>query len=144
MRFLRPFLQLISLSRISIFGSVLVTSAFSADVLLILGEILFFESHPYIGIVAYMIFPGIMATGLALIPCGIWWRMKKLGKPFSLTTWRKMMELDLIAEPRRIVFILLAFTLVFLVAFSLIGYRSFHYTESREFCGSLCHSVMAH
>jgi NapC/NirT cytochrome c family protein len=132
----RSFLNLLSMSRLSIFGAIIVTTTIGADAMLILGELLIFESNPYIGIVAYVIFPGAAAFGLTLIPIGMLIRMRKLRRQDPVG--RLVRHLS---RPHVLRFIL-TLTMVNLVVFAFVGYRSFHVMESPEFCGEVCHEVM--
>lgn len=143
MRWVRPFLRLLGVSRLSVLGAALVTSAFIGDVILIAGEILTFVSNPYIGIVAYMVMPGLMAAGLGLIPVGIYLRLRRLRHPLSLRTLQRLAATGVLHEPAAIARTVTLLTLINLVAFAVIGYRGYHYMDSTEFCGEVCHEVMA-
>lgn len=132
---------MIAVSRIALLGAALTTSAFLAEVLLIGGEIFFFESHPYIGIVTYVLLPGMLVLGLLMIPAGILLRLRSADGGFSLGA------IERLAETRGISLghtgqVVMSLSLVNLVVFAFIGYRGFHYTESTAFCGQLCHEVM--
>jgi hypothetical protein len=97
--------------------------------------------HPYIGILAYMILPGIFFLGLALIPLGIWLHIRverKLGRypltynPLTLRT----------PELRRLAWFVGVTTLVNIVIGSQLSYRAVTYMDSVTFCGKTCHTVM--
>ncbi len=139
---IKPFVGLIGLSRIATLGAGVVTATALAEIALILGELLFFQHNPYLGIVAYMILPGGLVFGLAIIPLGIWLKMRKYGTPFDPSTVETMRAEGVISRPGRILSVVLVLTLVNLLLFSLLGYRGFHYMESTAFCGQLCHEVM--
>ncbi len=141
MRRLRSFLKLIALSKISLLGAAIVTSAFLGDMILIFGELFVFESNPYIGIISYMVFPGIMTLGLLMIPLGIFWNLKRHGKGYSAQAVTQLIESRRL-DRMHVIQIIFILSLVNLVIFAIVGYRGFHFTESREFCGSLCHEVM--
>ena len=130
------FLDLISMSKISILGAVLVTTAVGADAMLIIGELFIFESNPYIGIVAYILFPGMAAMGLVLIPIGILLVSRKSHRDPVGNLVRK-------ASRKHVGRLIVSLTLVNFVLFAFAGYRSIHYMESAEFCGLVCHTVMA-
>lgn len=103
------------------------------------------EVNPYFGIVGYMILPGIFVGGLVVVPAGM------LGKHWLLRRHARRTgqpppypRLDLNEPSTRAG--LLAFTLfsVFIVL-PVLGVSSYHgyaYTESTQFCGATCHSVM--
>ncbi|MFT5424511.1 MAG: hypothetical protein ACI89L_002306 [Phycisphaerales bacterium] len=133
----RPFLDMLTMSKLSILGAVLVTTAVGADVMLIVGELLIFESNPYIGIVAYVIFPSVAALGLGLIPAGILLHERK--------RLRANQVREIVSRIRRmyILRLILILSMFNFVIFAFVGYRGFHYVESAEFCGLLCHQVMS-
>lgn len=136
MQGIKLFLDLLATSKVSVFGAVLVTTAVVADAMLIIGEVLIFESNPYIGIVAYVLFPGMAAAGLGLIPVGILLVIRRshhdpVGKLVRRVSRKKVFEL------------IVGLTLVNLVIFAFVGYRSIHFMESAEFCGLTCHEVMS-
>ncbi len=133
---IKPFLDALSTSKLAIFGAVLVTTAIGADALLIVGELLIFESNPYIGIIAYVLFPGMAATGLMLIPIGMLLVMRKshrdpVGKLIRRVRRKHVFQL------------ILVLTLINLIIFAFAGYRSIHFMESATFCGLTCHQVMS-
>jgi nitrate/TMAO reductase-like tetraheme cytochrome c subunit len=111
--------------------------------ILFLFAIDFFSSKPspYIGIFAYMVMPGFLILGLLLVPVGMWWERRRMrrGKPEA-----EPLRLDL-GDPRQrgAVLFLLTFLMVFAVLSAVGSYRAYQYTDSVQFCGQLCHSVMA-
>ena len=132
------FVNLIGQSKISILGAALVTSAVLGDLILIIGEILFFQSNPYIGIIIYAVFPAIGIGGLVLIPIGTLWTARRRGAS-SLKDSFSALKVTNFRHVFQVVFLL---TMVNLVVFGSVGYRSFHFMESREFCGTMCHQPM--
>lgn len=61
----------------------------------------------------------------------------------SKTIERKLPFIDLNRKDHRNAFLIFAAgTTIFLFISALGSYEAFHYTESTEFCGTLCHSVM--
>ncbi len=141
MKRLISFLKLIAVSKIALLGAGLVTSCVIADVLLILGELFLFQSHPYMGIFTYMMLPGMVMLGLMMIPAGIALVVKRGGEGFSRA------GLDRLIAARNlnlmyVIQVVFGLSMLNLVILSFVGYRGFHYTESKEFCGELCHEVM--
>jgi len=113
-----------------------------------LGNILFLffidttSSHPspYVGILAYMIAPGFLAIGIALVVFGVlYYRHQRLSAAGASTHLR----FDF-SDPsqRGAISFFLAFIVVF-VGMSVVGsYKAYNFTDSVQFCGQLCHSVM--
>src|SRR6266702_2219628 len=67
---------------ISLIGVVVVTAAGGAWLLLLPATFRGGITHPYLGILIYMMLPGIFIGGLLLIPAGIYWKrrgQRKLG-----------------------------------------------------------------
>ena len=121
-------------------GVVIVTTAVLADLILVMGELLFFETNPYVGIVVYVVFPGMAVAGLCLIPVGTFWRGRGRGLR-SVEEVRSLIRRGKI-RPRNVLQVVFTLTLVNLVLFAAVGYRGVHYTESTQFCGQLCHQPM--
>ncbi len=140
MKKLSALLSLLSQSKIALLGAVIVTTAVFADILLVVGELFFFESNPYIGIVVYVVFPSMAMAGLALIPVGVFWRGRKRSlRPLSHVN--TLIERKKVS-PRHVVLLVMGLSCGNLVLFSVAGYRGLHYTESVMFCGQLCHQPM--
>src|SRR5271166_5830586 len=127
---------------ISLIGLALAGVAFANIVLLVLIDLLASHSSPYIGILAYMVAPAILVFGLILIPIGMLIerrrRLRHVGAPFHFA------KLDLNNPAQRST---AAFVLSFIVIFSLVSavgsYKAYEFTDSVQFCGQLCHSVMS-
>src|ERR1051325_3550255 len=127
---------------ISLFGSTIVIASLISILLLFLSELFGRGEHPYFGIFTYIILPGVMLTGLAIVLIGV------------LVERRRRRRLDpsegaaspsfALNDPRRrrSLSVFLVFTFVFLFASAFGSYRAYEYTESVAFCGQLCHSVM--
>lgn len=102
----------------------------------------FAEGGSYQGLVLWIIIPGFIVFGLILIPVGMIFRTKKIKKTKSIPE----MEWPTINlnEPRtRNAITIFGFGAIFFLLLSAVGsYEAFHYTESVEFCGLLCHQVM--
>jgi nitrate/TMAO reductase-like tetraheme cytochrome c subunit len=126
---------------ISLIGLALAAVAFVNIVLLVLIDLLASHSSPYIGILAYMVAPAFLFVGLILIPIGMVVerrrRLRNVGAPFHFA------KLDLNNPAQRST---VAFVLSFIVIFSLISavgsYKAYEFTDSVNFCGQLCHTVM--
>lgn len=98
--------------------------------------------NPYLGILIYFVFPGILVFGLLLIPLGILHTRKKMLRE-GLTEVPLYPILNLNDPHQRLksIFFVLA-TLFFLLILALASIKGYEYTESTEFCGKICHTVM--
>ncbi len=126
---------------LSIGGAALASVSLVTIVFLILVEWLQHDSPPYIGIISYVILPLPLVMGLLLIPAGAWrerWRIRR-GQPAS----RLAFSVDL-AVPRQqaalTIFSSVSVIILLLTAYG--SYRTFEWTESVEFCGTICHEAM--
>ncbi len=117
-------------------------SALTLMLLLAAGMFIETGSNPYFGIFLYMILPGIMITGLLLVPLGMW-RMSRIWKREGTAPATRFPVLDLNnPRQRQAVLIFSISTLVFLVLSAMGSYGAYHHSESVEFCGVTCHEVM--
>jgi len=127
---------------ISLAGAALAAVAFANILFLFVIDLTSDHPSPYVGILAYMVAPAFLIAGLALIPLGVWWdrrRQRTLAPGEPVRYW----HIDL-NDPRQrgaLVFFS-SFTVIF-VLLSVVGsYQAYQYTDSVQFCGQLCHSVM--
>ena len=113
-------------------GAVLFLTVFAADLFGL-------HTNPYIGILFFLILPGIFLFGLVLIPIGGWLERRRRRQGRSLT-WPRF---DL-GDPvqRRGFVIVTALTVANVVIVSLAAYRGVEYMDSVQFCGQVCHTVM--
>jgi nitrate/TMAO reductase-like tetraheme cytochrome c subunit len=117
--------------------------------LLSLGLILFLaileatttHPKPYAGIVTFILLPIFLILGLILIAVGIW-RSRK--KKHAGTFHEKELPVINLNDPRQrrsfTIFFIGTILLLFLTAFG--SYKAYEYTDSVEFCGTVCHNVM--
>jgi len=101
-----------------------------------------FESNnSFLGIFIYMALPALMVFGLILIPIGIvrskrQEKRKIPGSPdYPLWDFNK-------PSTRNAAAIFLVGTICLAILSSIGSFQAFHITESNEFCGKLCHTVM--
>ena len=95
----------------------------------------------YLGLVIYIILPAFFVTGLILIPVGMLWDIKKRERSGYQEKRLPYVDLNEVAH-RNAFLIFVSGTILFLFVSALGSYEAFHYTESTEFCGTLCHTVM--
>jgi len=98
--------------------------------------------HPYIGILAYLILPGVFFSGLSLIPLGMWLQRRR-----ARTSGGPGLELPPLTlrspELRQLLLFIAITTFVNVVIGSQLSYRAILYMDSVSFCGQTCHQVMA-
>ena len=69
---MKSFFVALTRNTMSLVGSAIVTASAILIITLFLLETFGLRGSPYIGILAYLILPGIFVLGLLLIPIGIW------------------------------------------------------------------------
>ena len=128
---------------ISITGVVLAIFNLASILSLVILNMFFGFGGSYIGLFIYIVLPGFMITGLILIPIGMRInrrKARKAEKEGKKLNWPVLDFNNIATRNAGIIFIV---GTVFLLIISSIGsYEAFHYTESVEFCGKLCHEVM--
>jgi nitrate/TMAO reductase-like tetraheme cytochrome c subunit len=127
---------------ISLIGAALAAVALANIIFLFLIDAISGKPSPYIGIFAYMIMPGFLIFGLLLIPVGMLVernRRRRVGADEILP----YPHIDLNApEQRNALAFFLSFVVVFVILSAVGSYRAYEFTDSVQFCGQLCHSVM--
>ena len=127
---------------ISLIGATIALISFFMIIFLFVIATLFEQQHSYIGLIVYILLPAIMITGLILIPVGMFttYRKRISGKKEKPTGWPTIDLNDL--RHRNAFFIFSIGTTIFLFLSAVGSYEAFHFTESVEFCGTICHNVM--
>jgi nitrate/TMAO reductase-like tetraheme cytochrome c subunit len=98
--------------------------------------------HPYIGLLVFLILPGIFVLGLLLIPLGIWIRRRSLRGSGTLPGTYPAIDLGLPVVRRTLEYVALATGLNLLII-GTASYRGVQYMDTTSFCGTTCHTVMA-
>jgi NapC/NirT cytochrome c family, N-terminal region len=129
-------------SPISVVGMVLTTMSAVLFLIVFLADLFGWHSNPYLGIVFFLILPGVFLFGLFLIPLGAWIerRRRARGRAPSEVHWPRI-DLNDPAQ-RTTAVIVFAVTMANIVIVSLAAYRGVEYMDSPQFCGQVCHSVM--
>jgi nitrate/TMAO reductase-like tetraheme cytochrome c subunit len=97
------------------------------------------KASPYIGILAYMVAPGFLVFGLFLILVGLLLERRKKVAP---TAFYPRIDLNDPAQ-RGAVISFMTFLIVFVMVSVAGSYKAYEFTESVQFCGQLCHTVMS-
>lgn len=125
---------------ISAIGGVLAIGALFSFALLVWMDFTQDNSNPYLGIFTYIVAPGFLIAGLGTAVFGAWaqrrWAIKHTSAPDK---WR----LNLSDRKQRRLVIAFGCAALFFVMLSAFGsYQTYHYSESTQFCGQVCHSAM--
>ena len=137
----------ISLTRnpISLAGTGIATMAAMLSATIIVVELVTAHESPYIGILAYLVFPGIFAFGLALIPWGIVRerrRAREAAERGEAAPSFPVIDLNN-DKTRNRVLIFAVLTAANIVLLASATYKGVEVMDSTEFCGTTCHTVMA-
>jgi nitrate/TMAO reductase-like tetraheme cytochrome c subunit len=97
--------------------------------------------HPYIGILFFLIFPGIFVLGLLLISVGILLRLRSLRASGKLPKTFPAVDLHLPVVRHTFEWVAVATVLNLLIT-GTASYRGVQYMETENFCGATCHVVM--
>ncbi len=127
---------------ISLVGTVIAVTSLISIVFLFVLEMTGSSDQPYLGILIYIMLPGVMLFGLFVVLVGMLWERHRRRKltPEQIAAYP---ILDLNGPRRRrmfMTFMVCSFIFLFISAFG--SYRAFEFSESVEFCGQLCHTVM--
>jgi len=126
---------------ISAIGGVLVLGALFSFALLVWMDFTQGEKNPYLGIFTYIVAPGFLIAGIGLVFFGAWaqrrWAIK------HATTVPDKWRLDFSSPTqRRFLFLFGAGAVGFIMLSAFGSYQTYHYSESVQFCGEVCHSAM--
>ena len=128
---------------VSFIGTTLALLSLFTIIFLFVVGLVFEESSSYLGLFTFIILPVFLVIGLLLIPIGMMFevqRRKKRELEYIKKGW-PIIDLN-VGRYRNAILIFSIGTLFFVFLTSLGSYEAFHYTESVEFCGTLCHEVM--
>lgn len=127
---------------ISLIGSIIAGVNIVIILFFLIAMLFFNVGGSYIGLYIYMILPVFLISGLIMIPIGMVRRSRRI-KRIGEDGVKQAFKIDLNDKKQRnamAVFVIGSF--VFLLLTAVGSYEAFHYTESNEFCGLLCHNVM--
>lgn len=138
-------LRYLATNLISLFGFMLVGVG-----LILLATFLIFtlvapSVNPYIGIVGYMFLPGVLVSGLVLVPAGMLLKHLRIRRSTKPRPGEPLYpRIDLNNPKTRMSIVLFAAFSCFLVLplLAVSGYFGYRWTESTTFCGKICHTVM--
>ncbi|MCU4163558.1 NapC/NirT family cytochrome c [Carboxylicivirga caseinilyticus] len=129
-------------NHISFAGTIIAAISLFLIIVSFLFSLLFNAGSSYLGLFSYILLPAIMVFGLILIPIGMFINSRRARKS-SETLEMKWMVIDFNDPRYRNAASIFIIGTVVLILLSAVGsYEAYHYTESVEFCGKVCHKVM--
>lgn len=127
---------------LSLAGTVLALSAFFAFVLLFAVDMFSHQGNAYMGILAYVVAPGFLVLGLAMIAAGAWLHRRHLREADPTQPLPNItIDLGRPADRRRLI-VFASGSALFLMLTAFGSFQTYHYTESVQFCGQVCHVPM--
>src|SRR5436190_6191141 len=127
---------------LSLAGVVVALGSLFAFLLLMAIDLFAAHSNPYLGILTYVIAPGFLFLGMLLFLLGGWIHRRHMRQK-PVADFPHMLVIDL-SRPahRKILGWFIVGSLVFLLFTAIGTNRSYHYSESVQFCGRACHTPM--
>ncbi len=126
---------------LSLSGLVISTGSLFSFFLLILLDTMSHFSNPYIGILTYLVAPGFLVAGLLLAGIGALRERRKLGQAGVGLLPKVVVDLSRPRDRKALGYFILG-AIIFLFLSALGSYQTYHFTESVQFCGQACHTVM--
>lgn len=126
---------------ISLAGAAIAIISFGLILFLFILELFGTEHKPYMGIIAFVILPGFLIIGLLLIAYGIYREKRRERK--GIIRAKNFPIIDLNNPKHRTAATIFSTGTILLLLFSAFGsFKAYEYTDSDEFCGTICHTVM--
>ncbi|ACB75866.1 NapC/NirT family cytochrome c [Opitutus terrae] len=126
---------------ISAIGAVLSLGALFSFAFLVWMDFSQGEKNPYLGILTYIVAPMFLMAGLALLFGGAWLQRRYAIKHAQNRPDR--WQVDFSNRRQRRIALGFGFGgILFLVLSAFGSYQTYHYSESTQFCGQVCHEAM--
>ena len=129
-------------NNISYLGSIIALIAWITLIFFVIQIYFFNINNVYFDLYTFIVTPAFLVLGHLLIPFGMYRKRKQLKKGIQVAE-EKLLVFNLRDPKTRNAILIFSIVSIFFVISTVIGsYKAFHYTESVEFCGKLCHNVM--
>jgi hypothetical protein len=126
---------------ISLIGFVIAAFNVGFIVFLSVVEALSGRAHPYADLVIWMILPAFVLVGVALIVVGV--RRERRREREGKAAERRVLVIDFNDPKHRTTsVVLLSGFLLLSLLYAFAGFKAYEFTESKTFCGMMCHQVM--
>ena len=127
---------------ISLLGIVLASVSTACGLPMMFADMLSRRTNPYLGVVVYLVLPFAAAGGISITLLGVAWERQRRARRPGVTI-PPLPTIDLNRPAHQLVLIGGITTIMTIVVLlSITGYRAYHFTESTQFCGLVCHQVM--
>ena len=126
---------------ISMTGLALAAVSLANIIFLFLVDVVSTQSSPYVGIFAYMVMPAFLVGGLLMAVAGMWLERQRRRRHIASLPAFPVLDLNSATQRGTIAFFLSA-VIIFVILTAVGSYRAYEFTDSVQFCGELCHTVM--
>ena len=139
---MRRFFPLYVYNPITFFGAGQAVLSFGLIIFLTLLEFLSPDTKPYMGIITFIILPIFLLMGIFFLVVGMLRERRRLEQ--GIQRRKRFMIIDLNDPKQRRIISIFSIGAILLLFFSAFGsYKAYEYSDSDEFCGEICHEVMA-
>ncbi len=128
-------------SPLAVMGMAMAVISATLMVIGLVMDILGLIENPYAAVATYMVLPGVMVTGLIIIPVAAYLRRRQYHK-YGIAKDHLAINLS-DHKHRKWLIGFIVVTVINVTILGVIGYEGYHFTESPYFCGVVCHQVMA-
>ena len=127
---------------VSLMGAALAAASLATIIFFFFVNLVSARPSPYIGVLAFMVAPAFLILGLLLIPLGMLLerRRRRKAKPGVIPRFPRI-DLNVPAQRSAFAFFV-SFAAVFVLMSAVGSYRTYEFTDSVQFCGQTCHTVM--
>ena len=127
---------------VSLLGLLMSAGSLFAFLFLMIMELFTRNANAYVGILAFLILPMFLVSGLAIIGLGLLLERRRIIRS-SDGQLPPLLLVDF-SQPhtRRNLFVFSFVGMLILMFASIMMYQGYHFTESPQFCGQVCHTVM--
>ncbi|MFO1449097.1 MAG: NapC/NirT family cytochrome c [Opitutaceae bacterium] len=126
---------------ISAIGAVIAVGALFSFALLVAMGFIQGDKNPYLGILTYIVAPSFLIGGLGIVVFGAWLQRRYAIKNAAYRPDRWQLDLQNPRQRRHLI-LLAGGSTVFLLLSAFGSYQTYHYAESVQFCGEVCHQAM--
>lgn len=138
---MRPKLPASFVNPITFGGLAIAAVSFIVIIFLAVLEYFAESPNPYMGILAFVIVPSVLLSGLAIAAFGVWreHRLQHSDHPVE----RRLPTIDLNKPEHRTALAVVSIGSLALILFSSFGsFKAYEHMESDNFCGQSCHTAM--